>query len=349
MSGILTGFGALEQVMKDSASKGNFEGKLDYFNLSDGERIVVRFLTDDIITTDFAERVRTADGKFQDFTIPDPSNNLVTRYMAPGAWDGKLKKKTIGVAVVREQMMVTNPDLTDPNAKPTYQVVDKIVTRDDGLKGRVFLCVKQAHQNFWDQLVGFFGLYNTICDRDYVIMRQGKQLDTKYRIGPLDPAPNDPLRDPKVVAETYGYGRPWNKEDPERFMYCPKTLKEWFEDYGSEDRIKHFLVGSPQAQTQQQMAAQGPPPAWAQPPNPWDTPGQAPAAPAPNGPAAAAGIGEFHPATTSNPVQPPAQPAPPVAPPPAQAQVAPAEDTDFASLRNRMKSYQPGQPGQQTT
>ena len=195
-----TGFGALAQTIKDQASKGSFGERLDYFNLSDGERIVVRFLTDDIKTADFASRVRTLAGKYQDFLIPDPSNNLVVRYAQPGAWDGKLVKRTAGVCVVREQIMVPATDLADPTARPTYQVVDKIITRDDGLKGRQFLLVKQGHNNFWDALVGFFGIYNTIMDRDYVIMRQGKEIDTKYRIGPLDPSPNDPLRDPKVVC-----------------------------------------------------------------------------------------------------------------------------------------------------
>jgi hypothetical protein len=218
-------------------------------------------------------------------------------------------------------------------------------------------------------------------------VRQGKRLDTKYRIGPLDPAPNDPLRDPKVVAQTYGYGRPWDNEAQDRFMWCPKTLKEWYDDYGSESRVQHFLVGTPQAQGQAQPAAQAPQQQWAQAPvappqgyappqpqtpyspafsagvpqqapppqqppaqynvtaasqgqDPWGTPGQAPAQPAPNGP-----IGEFHPATTQNPVQPPA--APPAAPPAPQAQVAPAEDSDFSALRARMQGY--ARPDQQTT
>lgn len=354
-----TGFGALAQTIADSASKGNFGERLDYFNLSNNERIVVRFLTDDIITADFAGRVRTPTGKYQDFLIPDPTNNLVLRYAQEGAWDGKLVKRSAGVCVVREQLVVPqNP--TDPTARPQYQVVDKIVTRDDGLKSRQFLLIKQGHNNFWDPLVGFFGIYNTIMDRDYVIMRQGEKLDTKYRIGPLDPPPNDPLRDPKVVAETYGYGRPWNKEDPERYMYCPQTAKEWADDYGSESRVKHWLVGDAQAQHQQEMSAQGAPPGWvpaaAAPPNPWDqqqaatspppwqqpgytgpppadpwaTPGPPPAQPTANG------LGEFDPATTSNPV-----PAP-------QNQVAPPEDQDFGALRARMKGYAQ-QSGQQTT
>ena len=338
---IATGFGALQKVMEEAAARGDFGPSLEYFGLSNGERIVVRFLTDDIITADFAGRVKTPAGKYQDFVIHDPNNNLVARYAQPGAWDGKLTKRTVGICVVREQRMAAQqPDtIQDPNARPRYEVVDKVSIREDGLQQRHFLLVKQSHQNFWDQLVGFFGIYNTITDRDYVIVRQGEGLKTTYRIGPLDPDPNDPLRDPKTLTEYYGYGRPFDKEAADRYMYCPQTLRQWYDYYGSEERIKHWLV--PSTDNQQQAPAGHPNPAWAQqqapqPPQPagWGapTPPVPPAAPPVGDPVlGGGGLGEFHPATTQNPASSPATPPPP-------SQVA-APDQDFASLRNRMKGY----------
>lgn len=326
---LATGFGALQKVMEETAARGDFGPSLEYFGLTNGERIVVRFLTDDIITADFAGRVKTPAGKFQDFLIPDPTNNLVTRYAQPGAWDGKLAKRTVGICVVREQRLAAQqPDpAQDPNARPVYEVVDKVTVREDGLRQRHFLLVKQSHQNFWDQLVGFFGIYNTICDRDYVIVRKGEKLNTKYHIGPLDPDPNDPLRDPKALTEYYGYGRPFNKDDEDRFMYCPQTLRQWADYYGGEERVKHWLV--PSADDAQQAPAGHPNPAWAQqtpqPPNP---PGWGAPDPVLGG---GGGLGEFHTATTQNPASSPASPPPP-------SQVA-APDQDFASLRNRMKGY----------
>jgi hypothetical protein len=40
----------------------------------------------------------------------------------------------------------------------------------------------------------------------------------------------------------YGYGKPWDTNDPNRFLNCPQTLHQWAERYGSEDRVKYFLV-----------------------------------------------------------------------------------------------------------
>src|SRR3974390_1037525 len=195
-----TGFGALEQTLKESAARGDFTPQLDYFKLADGESMFVRFITDAIITADFAVNVRTANGKYQDFLVPDLKNNLVNRYVAPGAWDGKTVKRTIGVGGQRRQKMAT------PGAdggRPRVEMQHDRDQRRDGLWARKFIVFKQGHNNFWDQLVGFYGMYGTIMDRDYRITRSGEKLLTKYHIVPVDPDPSDPLRDPKVVSDYY--------------------------------------------------------------------------------------------------------------------------------------------------
>jgi len=361
-----TGFGALEQTLKESAARGDFTPGLDYFKIADGESIFVRFITDDIITGDFAVNVRCANGKYQDFLVPDPSQNLVNRYVQPGGWDGKIVKRTIGVGVARRQKMVQPTPGSD--SRPTFELEDDTYQRPDGLWARKFIVFKQGHNNFWDQMVGFFGMYQTIMDRDYRITRRGEKLETKYTIVPVDPTPNDPLRDPKVVTEYYGYGRPWDNNADDRYMYCPQTAKEFADDYASERRIKFWLVGE---QQQQQTQATGGPP---QIPIPGQPVPSTPAATAPAAPVANAapptpgwgngateaqdGAGEFHPATTHNPEPapsaPPAIPMPgapaPAAPAP-ETQVAPAEDQSFESLRARMQGHakQAAAEQQQTT
>lgn len=276
-----TGFGALAQTIKESAARANFSGaRAGYFKLEPNERKIIRFLDDNIITADFANRVLCHDGKRQGFMIPDPNNNLVVKYAAPGAWDGKLKKMTVGIAVEREERITPPPPGSEE--RPRIEYVDKIETRDDGTKGRIFYVVMQSHGNFWDQLVGFHDVYHTITDRDYSITRIGKELETDYRIVPLDPAPNDPLRDPKTLRETYGYGKPWDKDDPNRFWWCPQTLTEWAEQYGGEERVRFLITGQREDGTT--VASSSPPVAnhaTPQQPDPWGSTPQASGDPAP--------------------------------------------------------------------
>jgi hypothetical protein len=322
-----TGFKALAKTMEESAARASLfgTGSLDYFKLQPGEKKIVRFLTDDVLTAQFAERVMTHTGKRQSFLV-DPNNNLVVKYMSPGAWEGKLATRTAAVAVLREeQYRPPTPGVPDP-ANPgtpsaTVEYVDHFETREDGLKARVFLLVLQAHGNFWDQLVGFHSIYHTVCDRDYAITRIGAELDTKYRIVPLDPV--DALRDPQVVAQTYGYGRPWNKDDANRYLYCPQTLKEWSDYYGGEERIKHHLVGD--------APVQGVAPDFAGPQASSGSWGPVPTAGAQD-PVLGGGLGEFHPATTHNPD------------PASVPSVQPDQSAEFATLKGRLRSQIPGQP-----
>jgi hypothetical protein len=67
-----TGFAAAKEAMdKAKNSGGGFARRLDYFNLKDGESVVVRFLTDEPLTVDFYEYVFDVKGK--------PLNLIVTR------------------------------------------------------------------------------------------------------------------------------------------------------------------------------------------------------------------------------------------------------------------------------
>ena len=241
-----SGLAALQKTIEEAKSRparrsggggGEFP-RLSYYGWKDGEVKVLRFLTDDIQQHMYAEYVLTKDGKSQNFIV-DPDNNYVAKYggksresfVDPSSpmIEPKLVKRAAGVAVLREEIA-------------GQKIVDHLYERtvgDSVLPSRYFGVVRQAIKNFWPTLVECAARYGTLTDRDYIIKRIGGGLDTSYSILPCDPI--DGLRTPEEVQAFYGYGKPWNPEDPERYLNCPQTIKEWVEYYGSEDRIKHWL------------------------------------------------------------------------------------------------------------
>jgi hypothetical protein len=245
-----SGLAALQKSIEEAKSrparrggeKTEFQPRLNYFGWKDGEVKVVRFLTDDINQSLYAEYVLTKDGKSQNFIV-DPDNNLVAKYggksresyidTSSPMIEPKLVKRAAGVAVLREER---------PGTGGKMEIVDHLYERSIGdttYPSRYFGVIRQAIKNFWPTLVECAARYGTICDRDYVIKRIGGGLDTSYSILPCDPV--DGLRTVEEVQAFYGYGKNWNAEDPERFLNCPQTIAEWVDYYGSEDRIKHWL------------------------------------------------------------------------------------------------------------
>lgn len=236
---------------------GQFGGRLDYFTWKDKDRKIVRFLTDDLLIRNFADRILTNKGTTQDFLIY-PENNLVEKYGGQSrSFEGtvgpiKTVERIVGVAVLREERAV--PGEKNPNGSQKTEIVDFTYNKEIGgqkYPAKFFGIVKQAPNNFWNGLVyGPGEVYGTITDRDYMVVRVGADKDTSYTFIPLEPV--DALRDQQALHEHYGYGRPWNNDDPNRFLYCPQTLAEWEAYYGGEERIQHWLGGMGTGQTQQQ-------------------------------------------------------------------------------------------------
>lgn len=213
-----------------------------FFSWKDGEEKVIRFLTDDVSQDFYAEFVLTKDGKTQSFIV-DPDDNLVAKYggkvresfVNPSSplIEPRLVKRAACVAVLREER---------PAGGGKTEIVDHLYERTVGnaaLPSRFFGIVRQSPSNFWPTLVESAARYGSICDRDYVIKRIGGGVDTAYSILPCDPI--DGLRTVEEVQSFYGYGEPWNAEDPERFLRCPQTIQDWVKYYGSEDRIRYWL------------------------------------------------------------------------------------------------------------
>lgn len=308
-----TGLQAMKNAIAQGKSRasggggqpGQYSARLDYFSWRDGDKKILRFLTDDVIVAPFADRVVTNTGKAMDFLV-DPDNNLIDKYggfsrdfVTGEQCAPKLARRGVGVAVLRDERPTGE---TYPGGGQKTEVVDYLYQKDVGgtqLQARWFGIIKQSTSNFWDQLVmGSGDRFGTLCDRDYEVTRIGGDKNTKYSFIPLDPI--DELRDPEAVQMLYGYGKPWDQNDPQRFLYCPQTLAEWADYYGGEDRVKFWL---------ESKGASG-----------GSFPAQAAAAPVVQAPATQAAPWASH------------------APDEPQAQQPPT-NTDFADLRSRLMPH----------
>jgi hypothetical protein len=168
----------------------------------------------------------------------------------------KPKERTVAIAVEREEIPVENPN----GGRPKFRYQDKLVTVTDKdgkeYTGRNFIIIRQPAKTFWKQPVGYYGEFGTLCDRDYKITRQGKQLATDYLVTPKAEDPEWTADSLKELQARYGYGTGKDMEgnvladdSPDRFLYCAQTLAEWAADQASEERAK-ALLGSPRADAQ---------------------------------------------------------------------------------------------------
>jgi hypothetical protein len=196
---------------KDAAASksGASFAKTHYFSLSDGEEIVVRFLTDadSWITVDqhtfvptkkqpsdyegnwprgmgaVCRRTKLADNStlYRDCFICDH----VTKQ------DGspfKPSSRTWATAVIREEVRDDNGVVVG-FADQTREVVDVRDGKPTGERRteKATVIVNMGYRNFFGALQGFAGRYGTVLDRDYYIRREGDGLQTVYHIIPADP------------------------------------------------------------------------------------------------------------------------------------------------------------------
>ena len=260
---IKTGLQALHDSVNRQQQGQGTNRSINYFKWENGDKKIIRFLTDDIITANFYEYVVDARGKFQNFIYaPDVfgpnTEDFVKKFGGKSYENGnsgplvepKLVERTTAIAVLRKEV---------PKAGGGTEIVDfteDITVGDKVYKARWYGIVKQAYRNYWHMLSDLGMRYGTLCDRDYEIKRTGDRLDTKYSIIPLEPDPD--LRDIEYLHKYYGYGKPWDANDPNRYLNCPQTLHQWAEYYGSEDRVKYFLTAGDDSAAKKAAAAPAP-------------------------------------------------------------------------------------------
>jgi hypothetical protein len=128
-------------------------------------------------------------------------------------------------------------DKLGADGKPTGE---KILEKD-------VVVANMGYQNFWS---GFDGAYfahpqRTILDRDFLIRRKGKDLDTDYQVSGLDPIPGHDLRD-KATAERYGevvQAWNWDDKDPSthRWVISTEIIEKIIEERASDEYIATFF------------------------------------------------------------------------------------------------------------
>jgi hypothetical protein len=242
------GFETFKSVMENGKEKGATRfaprsPRLRNIGWKDGEKRFVRFLTDydEMIAGKFAEFVVTNDGRStMDFLIDPEGTNWVEEFGGQSkSFSGEIgepryRNLLVAVAVLRKEVSI--------GGGRTEFVDDERTEEVDGkeLKALTFVIVKQSRRNFWEHLEGMAARNQTIVDRDFEIVRAGSDKTTYYKFAPLDPI--EGLRDKASVHDKYGYGRQFDPQSPDRYMYCPETLGEWIARYSGEERARHFLL-----------------------------------------------------------------------------------------------------------
>jgi len=255
---------AVERGKERAASVGTGGGgSLRGMKWKPGEKKIIRFVhhSDHFITAHFYNGVICNDGSVRTFIFDPRRGDLVAKYRAAAAAVGstigmmreygsnalkepETREQTIGIAVVRKERLVagTTGAQTEVVDDEYYETVE-----NQQLPARLFGLVQQSESNFWSHIAGIARRYGDPCTYDIEIIRTGQK---DYSMVPFPAV--DALRDPGTVEQFYGYqcdqhvppGQsrpPWNNEDPQRFLFCPRTLDDWADYFGSEQWIRKWF------------------------------------------------------------------------------------------------------------
>jgi hypothetical protein len=241
-----------------AASKGASFARTHYLSLDENEEVVVRPITDGhrIITVLQHQMVPTKkapkdaenwpekmgavcrydpafDGVYADCFIDD---NGLERNPKTGK-PRKPAARNWMLACVREPVKEGGKIMGYRNKKREVAQIGKDgKPTGENTEELDIVVINLGHRNFTGTLLGFAGLYDTLLDRDYWIKREGTELDTVYRIAPLDPIEVDiidpetgeptgevdilDLRDPQYMAR-YGF-----RDEDEAFEALAKIVEE---------------------------------------------------------------------------------------------------------------------------
>lgn len=106
---------------------------------------------------------------------------------------------------------------------------DKGEETGNTIKERRIIVINMATHNFFGGLQGIFGIYKTVCDRDYIVKRRGTGKDTDYDIMPMD------------VIEGIKPGTERWKQYEESIEQQGIDIKKIIVDRASDDYFARFL------------------------------------------------------------------------------------------------------------
>lgn len=218
--------GADEAEQAAAAASANF-ARTHFFKIDDKERVIIRMVTDapEWIVVDQYQFLPTKP-KPKDWEGNWPTHMGAVSRQDPALKgmfeddcilsmrDGKGKAykpspRTWALACMREEVIGDGTKAMGGPDKKGKRVGCRDATRevtrkkDDGTEEttteKAIVVLNMGYKNFFAALDGFYREYDTVVDRDYVVIRKGTGTDTTYSLAPLDPIPGYDLRDPDIA------------------------------------------------------------------------------------------------------------------------------------------------------
>ncbi len=201
---------AEDEARKEAASRRS--GGLEFFSLDDGHQVAVRLLTDspEWIWVDQHSFVPTKPKPKGAEKWPTSMTAVCRRdeafsglhpdcYICDNKEQFKNSYDKLPYPQIRIWALAVEREIVKDDNGRLLGTRDKIVEIEkDGTTHRhpKIIVINQPLKSFFGHLQAVYGLYGSVCDRDYVITREGVSTDTTYRVNPLDPIadlkPNTP-------------------------------------------------------------------------------------------------------------------------------------------------------------
>jgi hypothetical protein len=260
--GFQKGSAAMAAAATSEKSRGKRGGgRTTYFSLQDGERVLLRFLTD----LDPHE----VNGQPVGGAIVVRQHPATPTRPKPAAYKGERWPSMLSPVCRRElgePCYICDNEVKNDRGKPilpmsrifAYAAMREIIQEDGRTVGvrdvtheverdgvmvtePVVVVVNQPDRTFFGSMKDAGSVYGTWLDRDYVVTRMGSGLETRYGITPVDAAvsPGYDLRNPETAA-LYGAGD-----------YCPDeerrhpVLDDFVADLASDEYYRRWIVPNP--------------------------------------------------------------------------------------------------------
>ena len=201
MSGYRTGYAVVEETAKRNAEAqqaGNIfhaiEALRDIYWKNDGDKHIVRFLSDEIVTFPIHEAWKTVDGKYRNIacTAGFPDGDKLNRpcvicanYKNPFDSTKPATPRLVSLAIVLEQEKEGKKYIDSTRELELLSVAGDLNSPKSKGEQPIFGLVKQGNK-FWNDVNGYYSEFDTTVDRPYSIIRRGVKKDTTYTIAALN-------------------------------------------------------------------------------------------------------------------------------------------------------------------
>lgn len=198
---------AIEEVAKQASSS---FARTHYFGIKDGEKAIVRFLTDhdqwigvlmhsmvptkakpDNFEGNWPQVMGAVCRKDPAFAGTYSDCYICDHLAGKGKVKGNPSLRTWALACLREEVIEDGKVVGFRDAVREVKRKKKDSDTEETIQEKAIVVVTMGWKNFFAALQGFAGHYGTVLDRDYIIKRKGSDTDTTYQIIPMDPLFDD--------------------------------------------------------------------------------------------------------------------------------------------------------------